>query len=221
MRLWSLILLVVAGLSAGYLLAWYFLKRANLKPARNGLVIGLLSMVGMFLLYSVLKQFGIDLFCPGLPNLILDAILALSFLCLTLRIVLTRVRSGPALVDLGPSPLRTMFLVLGVWSMGGGISELFVPGVLAAQGVVGISSGILFMALGLARNQICGDGICWGDGLLRWKRIAGYGWRNPSTLVVELRRQFWWQESINLRVLPASVGKVDHLMSQHVARGVD
>jgi hypothetical protein len=61
----------------------------------------------------VLKQFGIDLFRPGLPNLILDAILALSFLCLTLRIVLTRVGSGPALVDLGPLPLRTMFLVFG------------------------------------------------------------------------------------------------------------
>jgi hypothetical protein len=220
MRVWSSILLAVASLGAGYLLAWYLLKRANLKPANKGLVIGLLSMAGTLLLYFALKQFGIDLFRPGLPNLIFEGILAFSMLCLALRVVVARARSGPALVDLGPSPLRTMHLALGVFSTGLGISELFGPGIFPAMGGVGISVGILFLALGLARNQICGEGICWGDGLLRWKRIAGYEWKDPSTLVVEVRRHFWGQENVQLRVLSASVNKVDHLMSQHVAKGV-
>jgi hypothetical protein len=221
MRLWFVILPALASLGAGYLLAWYFLKRANLNPSRKGLVIGACSMAGTFLLYFVLKQLGIDIFRPGVPNLILEAILALLFLCLALRVVLARLRCGSALADLGPSPLRTMFLALGVLMTGMGISGLFASGISSPQGVVGLSQGIWFLTLGLARNQICGDGICWGDGLLRWKRIAGYKWRDPSTLVVELRRPFWWQESVQLRVLPASADAVDQLMNQHVARGRD
>jgi hypothetical protein len=221
MRLWQLILLAAASLGVGYLLARYFLKRANVKPSHKGLVIGLVSMAGLFLVYLVLKRAGVDLFRPGLPNLILEGIFALSMLCLALRVVVARARSGPALVDLGPSPLRTMQLILGVFSIGLGMSELFGPGIFPAMGVVGISLGILFLALGLARNRICGEGICWSDGLLRWKRIAGYEWRDPSTLVVELRRNFWGPENIQVRVLPTSVDKVDHLMSQHVARDAD
>jgi hypothetical protein len=173
-------------------------------------------MAGMLLLYLVLKQFGIDLF-RGVPNRILTPILALSFLCLALRAVLARVRSGAALADLGPSPLRTIYLVLGTFGIATATGAVFASGISAVQGVIGTSQGILFLTLGLVRNQIRGGGICCGDGLLQWNRIAGYQWTDTSTLMVDLRRPSPWQKRVQLRLPPALVDTVDRVMSQHLA----
>jgi hypothetical protein len=89
---------------------------------------------------------------------------------------------------------------------------VFASGISAAQGAVGISQGILALTFGLVRNRICGEGICAGFGLLQWERIAGYQWTDASTLTVDLRPPFWWQERLRLGVPP-----VDRVMSQHLA----
>ncbi len=213
---WLFVLLVAAGsVGTGYLSARYFLKRANLKPSHKGLLVGGISGAGVFLLHFVLKQFGVDLF-RGTPNELFQGIIALLFLSVPVRMMLVRLRSGPELADLGPSPVRTMFLILGFVMIVLGTGGLFGRGFSVGQAIVFLANGILFLALGFIHSQIRSGGICHGEGLLPWSRIAGYEW-SGATLRLDLRRPRWWQDRVQLAVPPVLKEQVDQLMRQHVS----
>ena len=212
---WFVLLVSVGGIGTGYLFARYFLKRANLKPSHKGLLVGGLSGAGICLLYLVLKRFRIDLFL-GTPNLIFQSVLAITFLSVPAHMMLVRLRSGPKLADLGPSPLRTMSLVLGPLMIVLSTTGLFTRSFSTAQSVSGLAQGIYFLAFGLMHTQIRSRGICYGEGLLPWRRIASYEWRDVTTLMLDLNRPRWWQDRVQLHVPPVLVDRVDLLMRQHV-----
>ena len=217
MPAWSVVLILSAGsLGTGYLISRYFLKRANLKPSHKGLLVGGVAGMGVFLLYVVLKAFGINLF-QGATKQVFHGVLTVAFLSFPARMMLVRLRSGRELADLGPSPLRTMFLgcaaLLILVAAGGLIARSFSVG----QAIVNLAQGVFFVALGLAHSQIRSHGINYGGGLLPWNRIARYEWSNGDTLMVDLHRPHWWQERVQLRVPPVLVHRVDELMRLHVA----
>jgi hypothetical protein len=216
MPVWLFVLLVgCGGIGTGYLFARYFLKQANLKPSHKGLLVGGFSGVGVFLLYIVLKQFRIDLFL-GTPNLIFQSVLAIMFLSVSAHMMLVRLRSGPKLADLGPSPLRSMFIVLGPLTIVLSTVGLFTRSFSTAQAIVGLAQGIWLLTFGLIRTQIRGRGICYGEGLLPWRRIKRYEWRDISTLTLDLNQPRWWQDRVQLHVPPVLVDQVDQLMRRHV-----
>lgn len=212
-----LVLLVAAGsVGLGYLFARYFLRRANLKPSHKGLLVGGVSGAGVILLKVVLQQFGIDLF-RGTPSRIFWGVLSLLLLSVPVRMMFGRLRSGAELADLGPSPLRTMFLILGCVMAVSGTAGLFAGSSPAGQFVVSVAQGITFLAFGLVHSQIRSGGICHWDGLLPWSRIAGYEWTRGSILMLDLHRPRWWRDRVQLPVPPTLVDQVDQLMRQHVS----
>ena len=127
-----------------------------------------------------------------------------------------RLRSGPELADLGPSPLQAMFLATGALLLLVGTGSLIVRSLSAGQAVVSLAQGILLVALGLSHNEIHSQGIYHGGGLLPWNRIARYEWRNGS-LMLDLHRARWWQDQVQLPVPPVLVHRVDELMRRYIA----
>ena len=172
--------------------------------------------MGVFLLHLVLKSFGINLF-QGPTNQVFHGVLAVAFLSIPARMMFVRLRSGRNLADLGPSPLRTMFLgsaALRILVAAGG---LIARSLSVGQATVSLAQAVLFVVLGLSHSQIRSDGINHGGGLLRWNRIARYEWNDGGTLMVDLHRPHWWQDRVQLRVPPVLVHRVDELMRLHVA----
>jgi hypothetical protein len=211
-----LVLLVAASsIGAGYLVSRHFLKKANLKPSHKGLLVGGFAGASVFLLHLVLKQFGIDLF-RGVPNQVFQSALALILLSYPTRMMFVRRRSGSELADLGPSPLRTMFLVLGLLMIVLSAVGLFTLSLPTGQSIFSLAQGITFLAFGLIHSQIRRSGICYREGLLPWSRIACYEWNHGSTLMLDLHRKRWWQDRVQLPVPPVLVERVDQLMRQHV-----
>jgi hypothetical protein len=209
------LLLTAGGFGFSYLVARYYLKRAKLKPSHKGLLVAVLAGASVMLLVLVLRQFGIHLF-RGTARDIFEAILVFVFLGIPAHMMLARLRSGSELADLGPSPLRAMFLLFAalliVVSVGGLLTRSFSYG----QAAVNMAQGVSFAALGLTHSQIRSRGIYNGGGLLRWKRIAQYEWTNGHVLVIDLHPPRWWQDRVQLRVPTVLVEQVDRLMFQHV-----
>jgi hypothetical protein len=219
MPAWFLILLTSAGaLLAGYLIARYALKRANLKPSYKGLLVGLVAGVAVFLLARILKVYEIDLF-RGTAQVVFQGVLILAFLAVSASMFVLRMRSGPELADLGAPPLRGMFLGLGVLLLIIGIGGRIAGALSSGQTAVNLAQGILFLALGLARTQIRERGIYHSGALLPWNRIARYQWSEGCTLTLALRRPRWWQDRVQLPVPPVLVERVDELMRLHVPPG--
>ncbi len=55
-------LVAVGAFGSGQLLTRFFMKRAGMNPSHKGFVVAGLSFAGLFLLYILLKQFGINIF---------------------------------------------------------------------------------------------------------------------------------------------------------------
>jgi hypothetical protein len=183
-----LILLLTAGsFGCGYLVVRYYLKRAKLKPSHKGLLVAALSGASVILLFLVLRQFEIHLF-RGTAKNIFEAVLAVVFLSIPTHMMLERLRSGSALTDLGPSPLRTMFLLSAALLTIATVGGLLTRSLSYGQAAVSMAQGVSLAALGLTHNQIRSRGIYNGGGLLRWKRIARYEWTNGHVLVIDLHR---------------------------------
>ena len=216
MPIWLMILFIVGGsFGAGYLLVSYFLKRADLKPSYKGLLLGGFTFCGVFLLHFVLKQFGIDLF-RGFANQVFQAVLILALLSAPARLLLVRMRSGPELVDLGPSPMRGMSLAFGAFIILFAAGGLVMRSLQLGQAGVSIAQGILFLTLGFAHTQIRSEGIYYAGGLVRWNRMARFEWTR-NILTIDLRRPRWWQDRVQLPVPAFLVSQVDELMQQHVS----
>jgi hypothetical protein len=210
------ILLVTAGsFGAGYLAARYSLKRAKLKPSHKGLLVAALAGGSVIVLFLVLRQFGIHLFRETAGDLF-RAVLALVFLSIPARMIFLRLRSGSELADLGPSPLRTIFLLAAALLMVAGAGGLLTRPFSYGQSAVSLAQAVSLAALGFAHSEIRSHGIYSGGGLLRWERIAQYRWTNGHVLVVDLHRPRWWQDRVQLRVPTVLVEQVDRLMFQHV-----
>jgi hypothetical protein len=130
--------------------------------------------------------------------------------------VFLRLRSGPELVDLGPSPLRTMFLAFGAFIVLFATAGLITRSLDFGQAAVSMAQGILLLTLGFAHNQIRSSGISYAGGLLPWCRIARFEWAE-NVLTIDLSRPKWWQDRVQLPIPPVLVSRVDELMRQHVS----
>lgn len=217
MPVWLMVFTVAAGsLGAGYLVARYFLHKANIRPSHKGLLLGAASGGAVFALYFVLKSFGINLF-RGTPNQIFQGILVLAFLGLSARMWLLQRHAGPELADLGPSPMRTMFLGFGCLLLLIGAGSLLGGGLPVGQALVNVAQATLFLTIALTRVRISRDGILNAGGLIRWQRIARYEWRDRTILMLELHRPRWWQDRIQLPIPPEQVEQVDVLLRQHLS----
>jgi hypothetical protein len=212
---WLTIVLVTGGsFGTAYLLTRYFIRRADLKVSHKGLLLAGVSFAGFFVLHALLKAFGIDLF-RGTANEVFQAVLIAALLAIPARMVFMRLQSGPELVDLGPSPLRTMFLALGVFILLFATAGLITRSLHFGQAAVSMAQGILLLTLGFAHSQIRSHGISYAGGLLPWNRIARFEW-TKNVLTIDLRRPRWWQDRVQLPIPPLLVGQVDELMRQHV-----
>lgn len=215
MRTFLLVLAVAVGSAAtGYLLSRYFLRRANLKPSHKGLLVGAFGAAGVVLVHVILKEFGIDLW-RGVPNQIMWAALALPFLGAAARLIFVRLGSGPELTDLGPAPLRTIYLVFGPLFAAFAIVGLLAGELAAGQGIFCLSQGLWFVAMGRAHSKIVSRGILYGGDLLPWSRIGSYEW-DRTTLTLTLQKPRWWHDRIQVPVPAVLVDQVDTFMRQHV-----
>jgi hypothetical protein len=216
MRVPLIILFLTAGsFGFGYLAARYYLKRAKLKPSHKGLLVAALAGGSVILLFLVLSRFGIHLF-RGTARGILETVLSLVFLSIPARMIFLRLRSGSELADLGPPPLRTIFLLPASLLIVVGAGGLLTRSLSYGQSAVNLAQGVSLAALGFAHSQIRSRGIYSGGDLLRWARIARYEWTNGHVLVIDLHRPRWWQDRVQLRVPTVLVEQVDRLMSEHL-----
>ena len=216
MRTWFITLLSSAAVfTISYLFARYLLKRVNLKPSYKGLLIGLLAGLAVLLLALVLKAFDIDLF-QGTAKTVFNVVLALLSVGLSGYMMLARIRSGPELADLGPSPLQIGFLGFGALLILLGTRILITESAPVGEGLVSLAQGILSVVIGFARSQIRGRGIYYFGGLVPWSRIAGYEWTDRGTLLVDLRQRRWWQDRLQVPVPRIQVPQVDEMLRSHI-----
>jgi hypothetical protein len=213
---WFFALIGAALFAGGYLLAGSLLRRRGHVQARHkGLLVAMVAGASIVILQIGLRQAGIDLF-RGVSRQIFQIALLIAFLGLSMSILVARRRAGAALADLGPSPLRWIFLACGcsliVVTAAGVVDRSFST----AQSAMHLAQSAFFLLFGLSRFQIRSHGVLYGGSLLRWSRIDGYQWRQPATLTLQLRRRRWGQDRVWLPVPPVLVPQVDHLMEQHV-----
>src|SRR5262249_13431752 len=108
------------------------------------------------------------------------------------------------------------FLIMGLWMIVLGNVGLFTQSFSSSQAIFGLSQGIVFLAIGVVHSQIRSRGICHGGGLLPWRRIARYEWRDVSRLILDLNQTRRGQDRVQLRVPPVLVDQVDQLMRQYI-----
>ena len=118
------------------------------------------------------------------------AVLTGFFFVLTLGTWLSgRANAGRVLLDCGPHPTRTLFLIyaglliiLALWH------PFAAPSALEADAIFGpallASCAALSLIMGTGRLQIRENGIWQYSSLLRWDRIGSYRWVDDSTLAV-------------------------------------
>ena len=213
---WLLAFLFTGGIFAtSYFLIRYLLKRANLKPSHKGLAVAAVSGLGVLVLSLILNAFGMDLF-RGKPKMVLQVVLASLFFGLAAHMILARMRSGPELADLGPSPLRIFFLLTGILTILSGMHTLITESGIGGP-IVGLAQGIWLVVMGFARSQIRDRGLYYFGGLVPWDKIVRYEWSEKSTLLVDLRQRKWWQDRLQVPVPAPLVREVDELMRSHVA----
>jgi hypothetical protein len=100
-----------------------------------------------------------------------------------------RANAGHVLLDCGPFPVRTMFLINGALLVVLALSFVFaVPSASMTDLIFGPVLWASFSALcfieGTGRLQIRENGIWRYSSLLRWAKISSYHWADNSTLVV-------------------------------------
>jgi len=103
-----------------------------------------------------------------------------------------RMTAGRLLLDCGPQPMRTLFLIVaGLYLIMGSMERGAAPPLSSAFPIPRLMFDVSFagfcLILATGRLQLRENGI-WGySSLLRWDRIGSYRWANDSTLVVRRR----------------------------------
>jgi hypothetical protein len=199
-----------------YLTVRYSLKRSDLKPSLKGVAVAVVAALSVLLLSLILDRFGIDLF-KGTALFVFQGTAAFLFLGLIVYMILVKMRSGPELADLGPSPMRLVFLGLGISILAIGMGTLISQSPPVGSAIVNLTQGTWMVAMGLARSQIRHRGLYHFGSLVPWDKIAKHEWSEKGVLLIDLRQPRWWQDRLQMPVPARMVQQVDALMRSHVA----
>lgn len=133
--------------------------------------------------------------------------------------------AGPVLLDCGPHPTRSLFLMEAVFflilGLAGGLATTSVATVFGIAGpVFGVSFAAYWLIMATGRLQVCENGIWQYWSLLRWEKIGSYHWANDSTLLLRPKSFFGLQGA--LPVPPEHRQAVSELLAARcAARSVD